>query len=294
VGRGEFRRSLEIRAPKEVSDLAQAFNWMAAQLAELNEMKADFIAHVSHELRTPLTAIQEGTALLLEEIPGPLTTSQKEIVTVLRSHSERLFHSLSSVLDLSKMEAGMMEYVPVPSDVTALMERSVATVSLIAQKKQLSLQVVPTHPLPLVSCDEQRIQQVLDNLLSNAVKFTPERGQISLSASLKSGTNGTGGWVEVCVTDTGEGIPEEEVQRVFEKFYQSPHHRNASRRGTGLGLAIAQHIIDAHGGRIWTESQLGKGSTFHFTLPIHHNEGVREHAQFLASVERREGVYAVS
>ena len=106
IGRGEFRRTLKVHSPKEVGELSQAFNWMSFRLAELDEMKTDFIAHVSHELRTPLTAIQEGTALLLEEIPGPLSTQQREILAVVRGHGEQLFLNLSSVLDLSKMDAG--------------------------------------------------------------------------------------------------------------------------------------------------------------------------------------------
>ncbi|MBI3300838.1 MAG: HAMP domain-containing histidine kinase [Deltaproteobacteria bacterium] len=268
VGRGEFRRSLDIRAPREVAELAQAFNWMAERLAELEAMKADFVAHMSHELRTPLAAIQEGTALLLEEIPGPLTGSQREIVEVVRSHSNRLFHSLSSVLDLSKMEAHMMEYVPVPSDLALLISNSAETVGLIAQKKRIQLEAHFASPLPLLSIDERRIQQVLDNLLDNAVKFTPEGGTIRVSAALAEDNDGKRQWVEVRVADTGMGIPAEEVERIFHKFYQSPSNREQSRRGTGLGLAIARHIVEAHGGRIWVESRMGQGSTFIFTLPV--------------------------
>lgn len=268
VGKGEFHRSLDIRAPTEVSELAQVFNWMAEKLAELDEMKADFIAHVSHELRTPLAAIQEGTALLLEEIPGSLTASQREILEVVRSHSERLFRSLSSILDLSKMEAGMMEYVRVSSDLAALIDRSVETVQLIAQKKRIQLEVAYTSVLPLLSLDEGRVQQVLDNLLGNAVKFTPEGGAICISASLKGEGNGRGSWVEVRVSDTGVGIPVEEAEKIFDRFYQSPHHRRESQQGTGLGLAIARHTVEAHGGRIWAESRVGKGSTFAFALPV--------------------------
>lgn len=271
VGKGEFRRSAVTRAPKEVGDLAQSFNWMAERLTELEQMKADFIAHISHELRTPLTAMQEGTALLLEEIPGPMTASQREVLEIVRSHSERLFHTFSSVLDLSKMEAGMMEYVPVAQDLSTLIERSVEMVGLIAQKKRIQLEVAYPSPLPLLFVDEKRSQQVFDNLLSNAVKFTPEGGMIKISATFKGEKAGRGSWVEVRIADTGVGIPAEEVERIFDKFYQSPSHHEQSRRGTGLGLAIARHIVAAHGGRIWVESQVGHGSTFIFTLPINDN-----------------------
>jgi uncharacterized protein YkwD len=262
---------------------------MQERLAELDEMKADFIAHVSHELRTPLTAIQEGTALLLEEIPGPLTASQREILEVMRSHSERLFRSLSSVLDLSKMEAGMMEYVRVPSDLAALIDRSVETVRLIAQKKRIQLEATCAFPFPLLSLDEGRIQQVLENILSNAVKFTSEGGAIHVFASLKGDEDGQGSWVEVRVSDTGVGMPVEEAERIFDKFYQSSHHRGKSQQGTGLGLAIARHIVEAHGGRIWVESQVEEGSTFVFTLPVSSNGTDGERAGALTQ-QSREGV----
>ncbi len=288
VGRGEFRRSVDVRAPKEVGELVHAFNWMAERLAELDEMKANFVAHVSHELRTPLTAIQEGSALLLEEIPGSLTDSQREVLGVVQGHSERLFHTISSVLDLSKMEAGMMEYVHVPSDLTFLIGRSVEMVRLIAQKKQIRVQTTYASSLPLLPLDEGRVQQVLDNLLSNAVKFTPEGGTIRVSADLKS-RNGQGRWVEVRVADSGSGIPVEEGERIFEKFYQSPRHREESKRGTGLGLTIARHVVEAHGGKIWVESQAGRGATFIFTLPIRRG-GQDEDAKVMDSLTQQREV----
>ena len=271
VGKGEFQRYLDIRSPEEVGELSRAFNWMASRLAILDEMKEDFIAHISHELRTPLTAMREGMNLLWEEIPGPLTTSQREIVNVVRSHSERLHQFLSSALDLSKMEAGMMEYLRVPSDLSALLERSIQTVELIARRKGIRLEVLCPAALPPLFLDEVRMQQVLDNLLNNATKFTPEGGIVRVAASLreKQGERGEDHWVEVRVSDTGAGIPSEEIERIFKKFYQSPHHQSQQQRGTGLGLAIARHIVAAHGGRLWVESQLDHGSTFILLLPVH-------------------------
>jgi two-component system sensor histidine kinase GlrK len=277
VGKGEFQRYLDIQSPEEVGELSRAFNWMASRLAKLDEMKEDFIAHISHELRTPLTAIREGTTLLWEEIPGPLTTSQREIVNIVRSHSERLYRFLSYALDLSKMEAGMMEYVRLPSDLPALLNRSLQTVQLTAQRKGIRLEVICPAPLPLLVLDEGRMQQVLDNLLNNAMKFTPDGGIVRVAASLKEKKGQAGGdrWVEVRVSDTGTGIPPDEIERIFHKFYQSPHHQSLHERGTGLGLAIARHIVEAHGGRIWVESQLGKGSAFIILLPVR----AYEHAQ---------------
>lgn len=270
VGRGEFRRSLNIQTPEEIGDLSRAFNWMAARLATLDEMKEAFIAHISHELRTPLTAIREGTTLLWEEIPGPLTPSQGEIVNVLCSHSERLYRFLSSVLDLSKMEAGMMEYVRLPSDLSAILTRSVQTMQLTAQRKGVRLELVDPVSLPPLILDEWRMEQVLDNLLHNAMKFTAAGGLVRVAASIRAQEGHSSGnrWVELRVSDTGAGVPAEECERIFHKFYQSPRLNAPRDQGTGLGLAITRHIVEAHGGRIWVESQLGQGSTFIVRLPV--------------------------
>jgi two-component system sensor histidine kinase GlrK len=265
VGQGQFHGVLHVRAPKEVGELVQTFNWMATRLEELDGMKADFIAHISHELRTPLTGIQEGTALLLEQIPGPLTTTQEQILGVVRNHSTRLARHITSILDFSKMEAGMLEYVRVQSNPAMLLERGVEAVQLIAQKKRLHIEVLCTSSLPDLCMDEGRMQQVLDNLLSNAVKFTPEDGSIRIMADLQGEEQH---WVEIRVCNTGEGIPAEDVTRIFDKFYQSPYHRQKRQQGTGLGLAIARHIVEAHGGKIWAESRVEEGATFVVRLPV--------------------------
>lgn len=269
VGRGEFQAALAVRGPHEVRELAQSFNHMAVMLAELDQMKADFMAHISHELRTPLTGIKEGTALLLEQIPGSLTAAQQRILEVVRTHSTRLFRSIATILDLGKMEVGMLEYVRAPSDLSSLIARSVNTIQLAAQKKCLDVEVCCPAPLPLLSLDEDRVQEVLENLLGNAVKFTPEGGTIQVLSLLRSTTLGS--VVEVQVADTGQGLPEEDVQRIFDKFYQSPYHRQEHQQSTGLGLTIAKYIVEAHGGHIWAESQLGAGTTFTFTLPVTSN-----------------------
>jgi two-component system, NtrC family, sensor histidine kinase GlrK len=267
VGRGEPTRSLEMRAPPEVLDLAMTFSWMTEELAQLDRLKADFTDHISHELRTPLTAIREGTALVLEEIPGPLTASQRDVLEVVRSHSDRLFKMISTILDLSKMEAEMMVYEFTACDLSSLIQRTVNTVRLVARKRRVNLHTLLAEPLPMVYVDEKRIQQVLDNLLSNALKFTPEGGDVRIAACLKANDDGKGDLLEVRVSDTGEGIPESDLEKVFTRFYQSLQNPGKKLQGTGLGLAIARYIIQAHKGRIWVESRVGQGSTFIFVLP---------------------------
>lgn len=268
LGRGEPIRSLVIRTPPEVCELANTFYWMTEELAQLDRLKADFTAHVSHELRTPLTAIREGTALLLEGIPGPLAPSQTEILEVVRNHSGRLYSTISSILDLSKMEAEMMEYEFTACDLSSLIDGSLENVRLIAEKRRVNLCTDFSNRLPIVFVDERRIQQVLDNLLSNALKFTPEGGEICVAAGLKNSGDGKGNHVEIRVSDDGEGIPETDLEKVFTKFFQSPKTRPQRYRGTGLGLAIAHHVVQAHRGSIWVESHVGRGSTFVFTIPI--------------------------
>lgn len=274
LGRGEPVRPLAIQAPHEVRELATTFYSMAEELADLDRMKSDFTAHVSHELRTPLTAIREGTALMLEEIPGPLTPAQTDILEVVRDHSERLSSSIASILDLNKMEVEMMEYELAPCDLSAVIQKSLANIRLIAEKRGVMVDFRCSKQLPIVCVDERRIQQVLDNLLSNALKFTPEGGKVEVVANPLPSSSQKVNEVEVRVADTGAGIPESDLAKVFAKFYQSHQDRAQKYRGTGLGLAIAHHIIHAHQGKIWVESQVGKGSTFVFTIPVGNASGV--------------------
>ena len=268
VGKGEVARPFDTHALREVYELVEAFKRMSEELAELDRLKADFTAHISHELRTPLTAIREGTALLLEGIPGPLTDPQREILDVVRSHSERLFQSIASILDLSKMEAKMMEYEFTPCDLRALICGSIDTVLLVARKKRIDLETSVPDDLPLLLLDERRIQQVLDNLLNNALKFTPEEGKLTLAAFLRKDGTGRASHVEVSISDSGPGIPEDDLEKVFQRFYQGAGNAGKKFKGTGLGLAIARHIVEAHQGAIWAESRAGQGSTFVFTLPV--------------------------
>ena len=159
-----------------------------------------------------------------------------------------------------------MEYEFTACDLTELIRRSMETVGLIARSKEAHLTADLPGRLPIVMVDERRIQQVLDNLLSNAVKFTPEGGRVIVSATMAR--DGDADVVEVRVSDTGEGIPAQDLENVFDRFYQSVHSGGKRKQGTGLGLAIARHIIEAHNGRIWAESELGRGSTFAFTIPL--------------------------
>jgi two-component system sensor histidine kinase GlrK len=187
---------------------------------------------------------------------------------VVRNHSQRLFQSISSILDLSKMEAEMMDYEFTMCDLRALIEKSVEAVDLIARKGDIKLHVNVAGMIPMFLADERRIQQVLDNLLSNALRFSPAGGEIRVEAFPVGGDHRHATEVEIKVSDDGPGIPAGEVRNIFKHFYQSRNQKAKVQQGTGLGLAIARHIVEAHEGRIWAESKMGQGSTFHVVLPV--------------------------
>jgi two-component system sensor histidine kinase GlrK len=262
IGLGNFRTSLNIRAPRELRDLVDAVNRMGIKLQELDDMKEEFLAHVSHELRTPMASIQEGTHLLLDEIPGPLSQEQRTTLRIMADSSRRLITLISTILDLSKMNAGMMEYRIVPTDIKRVADMSVKKVQLLADAKHVQLVLeVPARQV-WVKADVFRIEQVLDNLLSNALKFSSEGGivKVVMKPDLSSGT------LEVSVSDGGPGIQAEDLPHIFERFYQGRTKAKQAAPGSGLGLALAKNVVEAHGGRIWIESEAKKGTTVRFVL----------------------------
>lgn len=264
IGQGNFGVPLQITAPAELKDLVDTVNWMGTKLQELDDMKAEFLAHVSHELRTPMASIQEGTHLLLDEIPGPLSQEQRTTLRIMADSSRRLIHLISTILDLSKMEAGMMEYRIVPVDLKRVAEISVNKVRLLADSKHVQLLVEHPGERVWVKADAPRIEQVLDNLLSNALKFSPAGGivKMQMKPDVKAGI------LEVAVSDAGPGIEPEDLPHIFERFYQGKMKAKHSSAGSGLGLALAKKVVEAHGGRIWIESEMDKGTTVRFILRL--------------------------
>jgi len=261
IASGNFEGRLEVQSPPEIGELAAAINSMCEKLRELDNMKADFFASMSHELRTPLTSIKEGTGLLLDGVGGDTTDKQRKLLSILAEESNRLISVVNSLLDLSKMEAGMMAYDFEITHVEPLIRRAVVEIAPLVEAKGIRLESGLDTPLPPLKMDPERILQVLRNLLGNAVKFTPKGGVVAVSAQP------AGGKLAVSVKDSGPGIPPESLTSIFEKFNQGSRRAPHARQGTGLGLAIANSIITSHGGKIWAESELGKGSTFIFVLP---------------------------
>lgn len=258
IADGVFEADLKLSSPPEISDLAQAFNTMCSKLKEVDKMKSDFYALMSHELRTPLTAIKEGTNLFLEGKGGEVTGSQKKLLTIISEESDRLIGLVNSVLDLSKLESGMLAFNFTNAELPPLIARVVDEVGPLAEAKHIRIRrEVPR--LPPLSLDAERMLQALRNLIGNALKFTPRGGTVSIAARREEEK------VIVTVSDTGPGIPQEHAAVIFDKFRQVPG--SAKLPGTGLGLAIVKHIIQAHGGTVWVQSEAGSGSTFTFQLP---------------------------
>ncbi|HVN95567.1 MAG TPA: ATP-binding protein [Syntrophorhabdaceae bacterium] len=262
VSRGVFEGNLSISSPPEISQLAQAVNVMCDKLQKVDKMKSEFFAAVSHELRTPLTSIKQGMSLLGEGVGGPIPDKQERLFAIISEETNRLIDIVNRLLELSKMEAGMMSYDFRHETLPPLVQKVVVEMSPLVEAKKIKLQLTIEQEIPPLKLDRERMLQALRNLVGNAVKFTPEGGKIGISA------NHTDGSVMLSVQDTGPGIPKENLDAVFEKFRQLPIKNSEWVKGTGLGLAFVKYIITAHGGRVWAESEPGQGSTFIFVLPV--------------------------
>ena len=263
VARGHFGDPLEIRSPPEIRELAEAFNTMCDRLKELDQMKIDYIGYLSHELRTPLTALKEASSMLHEGVFAAMPEKQRELYSLIREECERLIRSVNRLLDFSVMESGMMTLSLQEAGLPPIVEKNILRFSPVLERKHITLQTRIQPDLPALRIDADRIDVVLENLLSNALKFTAEGGRITVDVGYRTEEKS----VEVAVSDTGRGIPASGLKEVFEKFRRVDDGKGAVR-GTGLGLAIVKHIVNAHGGRVWAESEVGKGSTFIFSLPV--------------------------
>jgi two-component system phosphate regulon sensor histidine kinase PhoR len=230
------------------------------ELRRLERVRRDFVANVSHEFKTPLTAIQGFAETLLS---GALedVANRERFVEIIREHARRLARLTDDLLKLSRIEAGRLELEMRPIRVEALVNNCVDTARLKAGPKEIHIQVDLQLNAPVVRGDGTWLGEVLQNLLDNAVQYTPTGGKIGVLARAK------GHDVIFTVIDNGIGIPESDLERIFERFYRVDSARSREAGGTGLGLAIARHIVDAHGGRIWVESAIGQGSRFHFSVP---------------------------
>jgi len=231
------------------------------QLEVASQHKSEFLANMSHELRTPLNAIIGFSEVLAERMFGEINDKQAEYLADILDSGKHLLGLINDILDLSKIEAGRMELDLTDFALPNAIDNTLTLMRERAHRREITLERMVDERLGMIHADERKMKQVLLNLLSNALKFTPEGGRIDMRAVLRDGS------VEISVTDTGVGIAPEDQATVFEEFRQVG---SAAQKveGTGLGLAISRKFIELHGGRIWVESQVGKGSTFAFTLPL--------------------------
>ncbi|HXY25765.1 MAG TPA: HAMP domain-containing sensor histidine kinase [Candidatus Acidoferrum sp.] len=228
-------------------------------------LKDEFLSHVSHELRSPLTAMDQFLSLLLDNIPGTLNAEQREFLQIVARNSGELRGLIDDLLDTTRAETGKLTVEPACVNTSHLVHETLQRYSAITRERQLHLENKLSPNLPTVSADPQRVRQILSNLLDNACKFTLPGGEIVVSVDKEEKASG---FLRFSVSDTGPGIPAESLPQVFDRLYQGPAVAESSRRGLGLGLHITRELVTRHGGRIWVESELGHGATFHFTLPI--------------------------
>ena len=260
IAQGNFRGDLDVKSPPVIAELAAAINTMCHKLQAVDDIKSGFFSHMSHELRTPLASIKEGTNMLLEGLGGDISEKQQRILKIIVQESNRMIDLVNALLDLAKMEAGMLTYHFTATDLFFLVKEALESLAPLAEAKNISIDN-KTTALQTVNVDHERMLQVFRNIIGNAIKFTPENGSIKIETQAKKNS------VTVTVHDSGIGIKEEDLERIFHKFEQITPAKGETIKGTGLGLATAKQIIIAHGGKIWATSQAGQGSTFYFTLP---------------------------
>ena len=247
---------------RELQDKNRQLEESFAKLKELDRLKSNFLATMSHELRTPLTSVIGYSEMMLEGLGGPLTAEQREYLGIIMEKGENLLQLITSILDISKIEAGRVRLVLSDVDVPQLLKDAVATVLPLARKKSLKVACEPGSVQRLTG-DREKLRQCLINLASNAVKFTPAGGTLTVSAETLPGER-----VALKVTDTGIGVTDEHLPRLFDVFYQVDGSTTREYGGAGLGLAIVKSFAEAHGGEVTVVSRPGAGSTFALVLPI--------------------------
>lgn len=258
----------DITDRKKKAELLEKAN---QELVELNKLKDHFLSIASHELRTPLTSIKSFAEILLNVEEDRAT--QKEFLGIINEEIDRLIRLINDFLDISKIQAGRMQWETVELSLLDVIQQAISSNRPLLENARLELVTEIQPDLPHVLSDKDRLVQVVTNLLGNSIKFTPEGGKIVIKSILQSGNiaQASKNMVIVSITDTGIGIAPENFGRIFENFGQVGNSLKDRPKGTGLGLPICKKIIENFGGNIWVESQIGKGSTFFFSLPVINN-----------------------
>jgi two-component system, sensor histidine kinase and response regulator len=254
------------------------------ELKKIDEMKSEFVSVASHELRTPLASIKNAVQLILQGKTGEINENQAKFLSMAERNINRLTGILNSLLDLSRIESGKFDLKFEELDLKSSVEFILSSLKPQTDGKSIQLKMEIPEKLPSVYGDREKVEQILTNLVGNSIKFTPEGEEISVSARpFEEGEH----MVAISVRDSGIGIPEDQLEKIFEKFHQVEDSLRRSTTGTGLGLAITKGLVEAHHGKIWVESELGKGSTFTFTLPMSKGEKRDLHFRFILDREFR-------
>ncbi|MFA5338370.1 MAG: PAS domain-containing sensor histidine kinase [Candidatus Omnitrophota bacterium] len=231
------------------------------KLREAKDAQSRFTSVVSHELRTPLAAIRTGVNIILDGLSGPINYEQRDFLEIVKNNIERLSRLINDVLDFQKLDSGKMHFVIKTNDINEVIQEVYKAMHHLVEKKYLKLELSLDSQIPRFSFDRDRFVQVVTNLVNNAIAFT-DKGSIAITSKLE------GESVHVAIKDTGVGISEESLSRLFNPFEQAERNDSGKRQGTGLGLAICKEIILKHKGKIWVESKPEEGSVFHFILPL--------------------------
>ncbi|AII59484.1 histidine kinase [Dehalococcoides mccartyi CG4] len=258
LGEGDFSQRAQIHDKGEMGEFAQTFNFMADNLERADRLRRDFIADTAHELRSPLYNIRG----YVEAIQDGVTKPDKKIIGSINEEVLLLCRLVDDLRELAMAESGKLRLSFQPENVADLVSHTLVTLQPRADAKKISLSVDIPDDLSPVKADFQRIVQVIRNLVENAIIHTSKKGKVTITAREKDSR------MEINVIDNGEGIPREDLSNIFERFYRVDKSRSRATGGSGLGLTIAKYLVEAHGGKIWAESELGKGSCFTFILPI--------------------------
>lgn len=265
IAKGRFDEPILVRGQDELGMLSEAFNQMASSLNELDRMKAEFVATASHELKTPLTCIKGFASLLQSGSRGPLTPEQRGILNQLQEQVDQMTNFVSQLLDLSRLRAGRITMNMRPLPAAPFFSSVARGFEGVAERKGIRYEIKVAEDLPeRILADPDRLREVVNNLLGNAFKFTGTSGRVGFAAEAEDP-----GWLRVTVSDTGPGIPGEEIPFIFDRYYRGSDRNNGDREdsGAGLGLAISRGIVENHGGSIWVESRDGLGARFAFRIP---------------------------
>jgi signal transduction histidine kinase len=251
---------IRVSSRDEIASLADDFNDMSERLKRSNELRTEMLQQISHEIRSPLQSMYAAYYLLSQQIAGPITDEQRKVIGNIKHNIDRISDFSTHFLDLAKIEAGVMPFAPETVNLADAIAPAVENALLVARERNITLTLEATET-PRVTVDPGKIEQVATNFLTNALKYTPEGGRITV----RVGPSELG--TQLTVTDTGVGIPPEDVPKLFTKFFQAANSGQTGRKGTGLGLALVRAIVMQHGGNVRAESVLGSGSTFIAEFP---------------------------